>query len=363
MKALSEELTDKSIAAVISAIEIYNKPDFKYREETFAILMVNAWELLLKAKAVKDASEDFDAIVIKDPKTGQPKPTRSGNPLTHEVTFLARKIRDDSASGLTEPCHDNICLLVEVRDNAIHFMNRDLHFGQRVQEIGTASLKNYLDLAARWFGVDMSRYNFYLMPLSFYHGFESAEPVSLNGYNEQTRNFLRYLETLEEKHASDDVSGHQVTVCIETKFARAKSGDGMPFRWTEDPNAPAVTVKEEDVFKQYSLDYSALVLRLRERYTDFKSDDKFHRIKRRLNQEGKPFCIERYLDPIHKLGIPKWFYSPAVFKELDKHYTRRSAAPNRLVAPAVVQAMPSRAVTANGQRTDAAVRLPAEQGN
>lgn len=39
---------DKSVGAALSAIEIYNKPDFKYREETFAILMINAWELLLK---------------------------------------------------------------------------------------------------------------------------------------------------------------------------------------------------------------------------------------------------------------------------------------------------------------------------
>jgi hypothetical protein len=44
----------KSVGAALSAIEIYNKPDFKYREETFAILMINAWELLLKAKIIKD---------------------------------------------------------------------------------------------------------------------------------------------------------------------------------------------------------------------------------------------------------------------------------------------------------------------
>ena len=325
MNTLSQELTDKSIAAAISAIEIYNKPDFKYREETFAILMANAWELLLKAKAIKDAGENFDAIVAKDSKTGQPKTTRSGNALTHEVLHLARKVLGNPASGLTEPCHDNICLLVEVRDNAIHFMNRDLHFGQRVQEIGTASLKNYLDLVSRWFGADMSRYNFYLMPLSFYHGFESAEPVSLKSYNEQTRNFLRYVEAVEQKHATDGIAGHQVTVCIETKFTKAKSGEGMPFRWTDDPDAPAVTVKEEDVFKQYSMDFNAMVQRLRARFTDFKSDDKFNKIKRRLEDIGKPFCIERYLDPIRKSGTRKRFYSPAVFKEFDKHYQRRTS--------------------------------------
>lgn len=45
-----ESLIDKSIGSMLSAIEIYNKPDFKYREETFAILAVNSWELLLKAR-------------------------------------------------------------------------------------------------------------------------------------------------------------------------------------------------------------------------------------------------------------------------------------------------------------------------
>ncbi|BAW80716.1 hypothetical protein TAO_1346 [Candidatus Nitrosoglobus terrae] len=38
---------------MLSAIEIYNKPDFKYREEIFSIIAINAWELLLKAKWVQ----------------------------------------------------------------------------------------------------------------------------------------------------------------------------------------------------------------------------------------------------------------------------------------------------------------------
>ena len=50
---LYESLIDKSISSMLSAIEIYNKPDFKYREETFAILSVNSWELLFKAKLFK----------------------------------------------------------------------------------------------------------------------------------------------------------------------------------------------------------------------------------------------------------------------------------------------------------------------
>ncbi len=50
MKSRSKELVDRAIAATVSAIEIYNKPDFRYRAETFCILAINGWELLFKAK-------------------------------------------------------------------------------------------------------------------------------------------------------------------------------------------------------------------------------------------------------------------------------------------------------------------------
>jgi len=38
---------------MLAAIEVYNKPIFEYREETYAILAVNAWELLLKARILQ----------------------------------------------------------------------------------------------------------------------------------------------------------------------------------------------------------------------------------------------------------------------------------------------------------------------
>jgi hypothetical protein len=50
MRNLRKKLLDQAIAAMIAAIEVYNKPDFKYRDESFAILAINAWELLIKAR-------------------------------------------------------------------------------------------------------------------------------------------------------------------------------------------------------------------------------------------------------------------------------------------------------------------------
>lgn len=40
MKARSKELLDRAVAATVASIEIYNKPDFLYREEAFAVLAI-----------------------------------------------------------------------------------------------------------------------------------------------------------------------------------------------------------------------------------------------------------------------------------------------------------------------------------
>jgi hypothetical protein len=61
MKARSKQLVDRAIAATVAAIEIYNKPDFQYRNETFAVLAVNGWELLFKAKWPVDHNNDIRA--------------------------------------------------------------------------------------------------------------------------------------------------------------------------------------------------------------------------------------------------------------------------------------------------------------
>ena len=45
MKSLSKELLDRSVLAMVAAIEIYNKPGISYRNESFTILAINAWEL------------------------------------------------------------------------------------------------------------------------------------------------------------------------------------------------------------------------------------------------------------------------------------------------------------------------------
>ena len=68
---LKGRLLDKSIEAYILSLETINRLSVKYRVETFAYLICNAWELLLKAKILQDTKRRR-AIYYKK-KRGEPR--------------------------------------------------------------------------------------------------------------------------------------------------------------------------------------------------------------------------------------------------------------------------------------------------
>ena len=113
---------------MISAIEIYNKLDFLYRGETFSILAINSWELLFKAKLLKDNHNKMRSLYVTEPirnkdgsksKRRRIKLTRSGNPFTHSIDYIAEKLI--VTGKLDRTVWDNITALIELRDSAIHF--------------------------------------------------------------------------------------------------------------------------------------------------------------------------------------------------------------------------------------------------
>ena len=321
---LSADLAGKSVQAAVAAIEVYNKPNFSYREEAFALLMANAWELLLKAKWVLDHGEAIESVyeLIDDGHGNKlPKTNRSANPLSHSASYLIARLVEDKNSGLEKACHDNILALIEIRDNAAHFITKDLYIGRRVLEIGTASLRNYLYLATEWFQMDLAGYNFFLMPISFYHGFETAEPASRAHYPEQIQKLLTYLDSLEEGEAEEDAKQH-VALRLETKLVRGKDACSVAFRWTDDPSAPVLTVREEDILKNYPMTYRDLANTMKRRYGNFLENRDFHKLRKDLEKEKK-YAIVRLLHPNNPKSSRQRFYNANILQEFDKHYAHR----------------------------------------
>ena len=87
MDTVAEKLLANSLAAILSSIEIYNKPDFKYREEIFTILNINAWELLLKTKILTDNNGIISSLYVMK-EEGVPKLTEV-NPRMGGGTIMA----------------------------------------------------------------------------------------------------------------------------------------------------------------------------------------------------------------------------------------------------------------------------------
>ncbi len=171
MPQIYEKLVDNSLAAALSSIEIYNKPDFKYREEIFTILIINAWELLMKAKILLDANDDVTSLYVLDRQGGY-KQTRNGTPLTIEITGAINQV------GLAPVVAENIKFLVEIRDTAIHFYH-DQPLSYLLYTLAGASLQNYQKLINSWFSKDLLEYNFYILPLGFAYNFKTLSLIDL----------------------------------------------------------------------------------------------------------------------------------------------------------------------------------------
>jgi hypothetical protein len=321
---LSADVAIKSVQAAIAAIEIYNKPSFSYREESFSLLMTNAWELLLKAKWLAENGEAIESLyeMVKDKSGGQkPKENRSGNPISVGLTYLAAAMATDRKFGLEKAAQENLLALIEIRDNAAHLINKDLYIARRVQEIGTASLRNYLLLAAEWFDLDLSQYNFFLMPISFFHGFEVAEPATRADYPIQIQKLLAYLDAREATDIGA-TSEQRVALRIETKLVRGKDAAAVEFRYTDDPSAPAIAIRQEDILKNFPFTYDLLTTAMHKRYSDFVVNANYHQIRRALESERK-LCFPHPLNPTKPQGACQRLYNANVFHEFDKHYTRR----------------------------------------
>jgi hypothetical protein len=176
-------LVDSSLSAALASIETYNKPNFAYREEVFTILIVNAWELLLKAKILKDANDDITSIYVSD-KKGSYKLSRNGANLTIEILGAMGRV------GLAAPIAKNIEALVEIRDTVVHFYhNQSLSY--LLYTLGAASLQNYQRLIGSWFDKSLTDYNFYIMPLGFAYNFKTLSLLELAKEPESIANLIK----------------------------------------------------------------------------------------------------------------------------------------------------------------------------
>ena len=312
---------------MLAAIEIYNKPAFPYREDAFAILAINAWELLLKARLLQINKNKTSCIQVYEKRQKSDgtfstkeyvKCARSGNPITIGMFRAHDLLVSEHADTIDPLVRKNLKALTEIRDNCVHFVNTDIRIAKRVQEIGTATLKNFLSLCRQWFGRDLSDYNFYLMPIAFFRVPGQAAAIALTS-NE--KKFVDLISEWQGESGDDEASDFNFTLAMDIKLKRVASDEQALLTVSNDPTAVKITLAEEDIRDRFPWDYAILTAKVSKRYLDFKTNGDYHSIRKTLMKDPR-YCDTRYLDPGNPRSAKKDYYSPNILKEFDKHYTK-----------------------------------------
>ncbi len=298
--ALFTKFVEKGEAALIAAIEIYNKPAFRYREETFALLAINAWELLLKARLLKDGGNDPKVIRVYEPRR-----TKSGK-TSKKLYFKSPEIKS------------NLDALIAIRDNAAHYINASPVLAKQVLEVASATIKNFIILAKTWFSRDFSESLSLVLPLSFLSGGKDIDSVVVTAGESRLIKYLQSLAAVEPEPNSP----YSVAIRVQVKFERSKLATASKVQITNDPDAVKVILTEQDVRDRYPWDYKALGAKCGERYSNYKRDSKFHGLRKPLVGDAR-YAHSRFLDPGNPKSGRKDFYSPAIFDVLDKHYAKK----------------------------------------
>ncbi len=100
------KLVERSLDAFTLSLEIYNRPSLNNRVEAFAIMIINAWELLLKAETLK--AQGYDAVFGPN-----------GKSISISEALSGRLQEND-------PVRKNLETLVNLRDQATHLLIPEL---------------------------------------------------------------------------------------------------------------------------------------------------------------------------------------------------------------------------------------------
>jgi hypothetical protein len=325
-------LVAKSRVACLSAVETYNRASAMYREETFAILMINAWELLLKARIMRENGGKASALYeLKQrkkrdgnaSKLKEVKRTRSGAPMTIGIDRCWKLVSGYSADRIDMACISNIEALVEIRDIATHFVATDALLQKKLTELSLAAVRNYVIAAQAWFKVSFSDLNIASIPISFDLDHKQVEAVAKKS-SDAVAKFLAHMQKVEGSLVNE-ASHFAFTIRVDFDLIKKHAEGAVKAAVVADAEADLrVSLKSDKVPPGFDWTYEDLIGRIKAKYADFKQNKAFH-ARMKAIKDNEKLCYERYLDPVNKKGGKKPFFSPNVMKEFDQHYMVKGA--------------------------------------
>lgn len=319
-KSVTKLLLDSSQSALFAGVEIHNKPHIAYRYPTTVILIINAWELALKAYVYKYIGKM--KIYEKDKK--------------HTISFSKALVlvRDDiyahNKRNQYRPVFENIDLLNEYRCSNIHFAESNLD--PIIFMLLSKAVLNYDQFLKDFFKKDITKDdNLIILPVGFKLPFDPIDYLKQdygNLHNEFVNNVINVVRKLKNDNIKDSiVIGFDVYTASVKKIDNADLVAAIDqlngtiqlvkrVRITDDPNAPAVRMDDELL---PPLSYQDVVDKVKERRPDIKLN-KIYNSAMAIIKQDISLCQSRYLDPKKKKGTKKDFYTDSAVDAVISKY-------------------------------------------
>ena len=302
----SQSMARCAESALLAAIEIYNKPTVEYREQTFSLLIVNSWEVLLKARLVQQDRNRIRVIYRREKGGNRYLRNEHGDILSINIEHALGK------ANLPRDIRGNILGLVAIRNEAAHMGILHTSTRERVLQYGTAAVRNFVMLYEQWFG-DRVRVP-YLLPV----GLLGSVDATTRSPNQKQRHLLERLDEIAESY-SDINTPYSVVMTVDLNL-NPKLGGGATIGLTTDPNAITTRVSDDQIAEYYNATYAEIVRQCKSRYPDFKQNTEFHRAMEKVKNDGR-CAFHRTLNPGDPSAQGRYLYHPeATLERLDDEF-------------------------------------------
>lgn len=279
---LINSFLDKSEEAFLMAIEIYNKPTIKYRLEGFAFFICNAWELLLKAKMLKNG----ESIYYPD------KPNRTIS-LSNCVSHIFTNDKD--------PVRKNLEIIISLRNTSTHFVIKEMD--SIYLPFMQANVLNYSQKLFDFFERDITeKINSSFMTLVINNESISDEEIlSRYGDNILTR-YNKVKNETEQIIAENSNEKLAIQIDLNVKIVKDKDEAKTTFRIAKDGEEPVRIIKE---IKDTNLTHCYKQKRIREIVED--------NLKRKgINIKINQYDLGLLCDKFDLKGNEKYYYKHAL---------------------------------------------------
>ncbi len=334
-KMVQINLIKNSIAAYFAAIEIHNKPNISYRYETVTLLMMNAWELALKAyvrKYIKSRSiyeENGHTISVSK--------------ALDYVSEHRNSIKGNSFTAIKK----NIEEIEKYRNGITHFYCEQLE--PYIFMLIARSALNYVDFMKRQFSKDvMVDEGLFIMPLGFKLPFKPEDFLSNKAAkyaaSKETKAFIQdivsvtkslkeegiedsivlgfdiYLESVKKASNSDILAAITTIDAADATFAKVTHA-----KFSKDPNAQIFNMSDQEFRAIWRYTHAELLIWCKENISDFKQGTLFNNLKKQI--KGDINCVyTRRLDSKNSKSASQDFYTEFALEKIKKEYEKSNAS-------------------------------------